>query len=213
MIKNVVFDVGNVIVGYLPLEYIMSLGFDRETSKALVIKTFGHDLWLEHDRGLYSHDELWDTFESTNPDSAADIRKLRDDWWPDRVPLIEDSAAFLRECNKSGYNTYILSNFNAEMFAYIEERFPVLAEVRGKVVSGAEKLMKPEPAIYTLLLERFELTPSETVFIDDKPENIEAAKAQGIYGIIFADPAQMRRDFAAIVASVKSSYSERHLNP
>ena len=199
VIKNVVFDVGNVLVDYLPLEYIMSFGFDREMAKALVMKTFGHDLWNEHDRGTYSHDEVWDIFEQQSPDSAKDIRRIRDDWWPDKVPLIQDSADFLRECNNRGYNTYLLSNFNADMFEYIEKnRFPVLSEVKGQIISGKERLMKPEPEIYRLLLERFALISNETVFIDDKLENIEAAQAMGIHGIVFVNPSQMRQEFAAL---------------
>jgi len=102
MIKNVVFDVGNVLVSYLPLDYIMSLGFEREEAKILLLKTFGHELWEEHDRGIYSHDELWDIFEQQNPDCALDIRKLRDGWWPDYIPLIDETANFLRECNSRG---------------------------------------------------------------------------------------------------------------
>jgi len=71
----------------------------------------------------------------------------------------------------------------------------VLTEVKGKIISGAEKVIKPNHAIYKLLLERFSLIPEETVFIDDRPENIEAAQVLGIHGIVFNNPNQMRKSF------------------
>ena len=206
MIKNVVFDVGNVLVDYLPLDYIMSLGFDSEKANLLLMKTFGHDLWKEHDRGIYSHDELWDIFEQQGHEYALDIRIIRDGWWPDKMPLIDESADFLIECNNRGYNTYLLSNFNAELFEHVvKNKFSVLSQVKGAILSGAEKMVKPDPAIYKLLLERFKLLPDETVFIDDRPENIEAALALGIHGIVYKNPTQMKQDFAVITDRAKSS--------
>jgi len=200
MIKNVVFDVGNVLIDFQPLEYIMSLGFDRETANVLANKTFKSDLWIEHDRGTYSCYEIWENLNLANPEHSVDFDKIRDHWLTNKVPVIQGSIDFLLECNKQGYSTYILSNYNAGRFAHVEEQHPALSQVKGKILSGNEGVIKPEPEIYKILLERFDLVPGETIFIDDKRENVEAAQALGIHGIVFTHPKQLRKEFQEIIA-------------
>jgi 2-haloacid dehalogenase len=92
---------------------------------------------------------------------------------------------------------YALSNWSAETFPLARERFPFLAWFDGLVISGEERLAKPDRRIFELLLDRFGLTPAATVFVDDSAANVAAAGAVGLDAVLFRDAAQLRRDLTA----------------
>ena len=108
-------------------------------------------------------------------------------------PAIEGSVEILRELLDAGHRCYALSNWNAETFASIEDRYPFLVWFDGLVISGREGVIKPDPAIYRLLCDRHGIEPDEAVFVDDSPTNVAAAVALGFDGIVFTDPDQLRR--------------------
>ncbi|NBV42676.1 HAD family hydrolase, partial [bacterium] len=113
--------------------------------------------------------------------------------FPDHLEPIDDAIEMFKVLARQ-YPVYILSNFQDSPFDRLVVRHPFLREARGTVVSAKVNMMKPEPDIYHHLIGHYNLTPQETVFIDDRPENIEAAAMFGINGILFQDPAQVRRE-------------------
>ena len=189
MIKNIVFDLGRVIYTYQPREYLLNLGYDETQADKLMKCIFNNPLWLDIDRGLYSVREGMEKMCADFPAQADDIRRVLDDSWMDRMfDLMPESLDFFYEVKKRGYKIYILSNFGADSFAHIRERDAFFFnEADGIVVSAYEKYIKPEPEIYYCLLNRYALIPEETLFIDDNYDNITAAKALGIHGIVFTD--------------------------
>lgn len=101
---------------------------------------------------------------------------------------IHESVDILMDLKRKGYPLYALSNWNDEKFHVALKEFPFLNLFDGAVVSGFEKLAKPDPSIYKVLLARFDLNPRETLFIDDRPENVEAARNLGIEAVQFTSP-------------------------
>ena len=86
------------------------------------------------------------------------------------------------------YPCYILSNWSAETYEGMEEQYPFLKDFDGKIISGRDSLIKPDPAIYELAITRFNLTPEETLFIDDRLDNIQAAQNLNFQTIHLTDP-------------------------
>lgn len=109
---------------------------------------------------------------------------------------VEGTASVLRRLKEKGYGIYGLTNWSAETFPLIRDIYPVFGEFDGIVVSGEEHLLKPNVAIYHCLLERYNLQPEESIFIDDNADNVAAAKAVGMESVRFADAATLVQQLA-----------------
>ena len=131
----------------------------------------------------------------------ADKRVLIESWrtrFDEMIPgPIEGTVAILSELRGRAVPLYALTNFSAETFATQRSRFPFLDWFDGIVVSGDERVIKPDPRIFEILLTRHGVAARDAVFIDDVPANAAAATALGIHGIHFRSPDQLRRDLAA----------------
>lgn len=183
--KNIVFDLGQVLFKRDPNkctpEFIEFFRFIR--SKELP------RFWNEYDRGTLTYDEVLDELCRHNGcDRAVSERHLRTAI--DRQEPVRATKQLIGELKAAGYKLYVLSNMSREFIDFLR-RFPVYALFDGEVVSCEEGVCKPEPAIYRLLLDRYGLDPAETLFTDDRPDNIEAARAFGIHTCLFDahDPA------------------------
>ena len=199
MIKNIVFDLGRVMVEFDPASYIRTFGFSEETNEALFEIVFGHD-WYLHDRGDYLRiEDLCEALVQRYPAYAAEIRTvLRGDWVKIHY-LKTDTESYLRELKARGYKIYILSNLSAESHAFISQ-YGFFSCVDGGVYSYQENACKPEDKIYRALLDRYALTPEETVFLDDNPDNVAAALRFGIRAILFTDIESARAQTEAMLA-------------
>jgi len=105
---------------------------------------------------------------------------------------IEGTVTILAELRERGVPLYGLTNFSAETYPLALARFPFIGWFQGVIVSGEHRIVKPDPAIYSLLIDRFAIDPSSAVFIDDLKRNAEGAEAVGIKGIHFTSPAALR---------------------
>lgn len=177
--KNIVFDLGGVLFARdkskCPPELIEFFGFLRAPRMPL--------FWEEYDRGTSTLDEVTDTISEMTGRSretcAALLRLVVDLQEP-----VKPTEQLVGELKAAGYRLYVLSNMSREFIDFLR-RFPVYGLFDGEVVSCEEHTVKPEPRIYEILLERYGLIPSETFFIDDRQQNIEAAAALGISGFVF----------------------------
>jgi 2-haloacid dehalogenase len=114
-------------------------------------------------------------------------------------------VAVLAELRDAGVPVYALTNFSTEKFALARARFGFLDWFEGIVVSGEEGLVKPDPRIYRLLLDRYRLAAETTVYLDDAPVNVAAARALGLTGLRFTDPDRLRADLADLGLPIKSA--------
>ena len=187
MIKNIVFDLGRVIYTYWPKEDMLSLGYSNAQADELMDCIFNSPTWLSMDRGIYNFQEGIARMCELHPQKAEDIRKVLESGWVDRaVTQMPESVDFFCEVKEQGYKTYILSNMISDVFDHLTHRDAnFFNKADGIIVSGREKTIKPEPEIFKCLLDRYSLVPEETIFIDDMPQNITAAKELGIHGIVF----------------------------
>ena len=195
MIRQVVFDMGNVLIKWDPDEIIARLGVTGEDARRLRREVFDCDEWVTMDRGTMSQDEGLARILRRLPQElhGAAERCVRD-WWKAELVHIEGVEALIREIHALGYGLYILSNATSFLHDYFD-RLPAHECFRGLVVSADEKLLKPQHEIFERFLERFKLDPAECFFIDDSPLNIDGARCAGIRGtVFFRDMARLRRD-------------------
>lgn len=186
MIKNVIFDVGKVLVEWEPLAAMKKLGLDDATARAVAAVTTDSKDWNESDRGVASDEEMLAKFILNAPEYEREIRLF----WENvglaiyQYDYVKD---WIHSLKKQGYGVYILSNYSSWTYAHTTEQLSFLEDVDGAVFSFQVKQIKPEPEIYRSLLTKYELNPEECVFLDDRQENIDAAKAQKIEGIVFTN--------------------------
>lgn len=184
MIKNIILDVGKVLVEWEPEAAFRELGFDEETSRAVAEATVLSPDWNELDRSALSNEELLAKFIGNAPEYEREIRAM---WDNIGLPIYQYdySRSWIRKMKENGYHVYILSNYSSWTYEHTTEALSFLEDVDGAVFSFQVQQIKPEPEIYRSLFKKYSLKPEECVFLDDRQENIAAAAAQGMAGICF----------------------------
>jgi len=197
MTRTVIFDVGGVLIEWDIRLIYRELLPDEAAIDAFLAETGWHDWNRELDRGG-RWDDAVAALSARFPHRRALIEAAHDRWHDAVAGEIEGAVEILATLRAAGTPLYAITNFSAEKWAECRERFAFLAEsFRDVVVSAHERLIKPDPAIYRICLERNGLAPGDCIFIDDVPQNVAAAGALGIDGILFADPETLRSDLSA----------------
>ncbi|NOW06184.1 HAD family hydrolase [Clostridium beijerinckii] len=189
MIKNIIFDLGNVILDFQPKIYVKSK-IDEEKVEEIYKCIFQSDEWPMLDRGTICEEDAKRNIINRNTESEELINKVFKNWYDMLIP-IESSVDTLKKLKQKGYKIYYLSNFHLAAFEYINNKYDLLKLFEGGVVSYKEKLLKPEKEIYEKILYRYSLEPGETLFIDDMEQNIEAAIKLGLKGIVLKEPMKL----------------------
>lgn len=194
-VKNIIFDVGQVLVSYEWEDYLKSFHFPEEEEKMIAEAVFKSQTWNERDRGLFPEEEYLKQFIAALPaEYEEDVKRvLRES---EKTIQIKDYAeTWTSYLESQGYHLYILSNYSQFMLDHTRaNKMPFLKNMDGVIFSCEVKEIKPEPQIYRTLLTRFGLKPEESVFLDDRPENCEAARALGIHAIEFHNLKQAAKE-------------------
>ena len=185
-IKNIVFDVGKVLVYFEPDWIMNKLGFGEETKAVLRKAMFEDPLWNEVDRGVMTTEELVSAFAKNAPAYEKEIRETYLHVG-DSIELLPHAVEWTASLKERGYNLYIISNYGEYTLEQTKAKMDFLQYMDGAIFSYQYQIIKPDVRIYEQLLENYDLRAEECVFIDDKAENVEAAKAAGYQGIVFTD--------------------------
>jgi HAD superfamily hydrolase (TIGR01509 family) len=192
-IRHIVFDVGKVLIHYDPHLAFADLIADRDEREAFLRDVCSTAWNLEQDRGR-SWAEAEAEAIARHPDKAGLIHAFRKRWHLMVPHAYDETVAILRALIARGYDVTVLTNFAPDTFREANERFPFLTECRGATVSGAVRLVKPDPAIYRRHAESFGLKPGATLFFDDSAKNVAAAREAGWNAELFTSAEQMRED-------------------
>lgn len=191
-VEAVVFDIGNVLIGWQPEVYYDSqIGLERR--KALFENVDIHAMMTRIDKGGVFADVVEETARAHSAWSA-EIRWIRDRWNAIAGPEITHSVRLLRALRKNGVTTFALSNFGKENFPLSEQAFPFLTEFDRRYISGEMKMAKPDPAIYAALESDSGLSGGALLFADDREDNIAAAAARGWQTHHFNAPEALAKD-------------------
>jgi 2-haloacid dehalogenase len=196
--RVVVFDLGGVLINWDPRNLYRKIFRGDENAMEAFLAEVCTVEWNERqDAGR------------TFAEAAAELMPLH----ADKIDLIEafsqrfdemitgpvaETVDILADLKRAGVPRYALTNWSAETFPPQRDRFPFLSWFDGIVVSGQEGVIKPDPRIFRILLERYRIAPEEAVFVDDNPGNAAAAASLGIHGIHFRSPALLRRELEAL---------------
>lgn len=178
-IKNIIFDFGGVLMDWNP-RYFFKDYFNDDEKMEYFLENVAQSAWNEEqDRGR-SLSEGTEVQVKKFPDWEKEIRAYYDNWTTMLKSDIPQNVEVLRKLAKTHYHLFGLTNWSEETFPYALENYDFFQLFDGKiVVSGTEKLIKPDPEIWYVLLERYNLKPQESVFIDDSLKNIETARSLG----------------------------------
>lgn len=194
--KAVVFDLGGVLIDWDP-RYLYRKLLDDEAAVEEFLATVCTPEWnAEQDRGRPFAEGVAELVER-HPVHAAAITAYHERWPEMLGGAVGGTVEVLAELRAAGVPVYALTNWSAETFGIARERFEFLEWFDGVLVSGEERMIKPDPAIFRLLLDRFGLDPGATFYIDDSPANVAAADRLGFDAVRFTSPAQLRRDLEA----------------
>ena len=203
MIKNIVFDMGNVIIRFDPDAFIERFGVSGEDKKTLLLEIFRSPEWVMMDRGRLTDEQCADVLCPRVPEHLRDVARKLIALWDRPIIEIEGIYPLIEELKGLGYSIYLLSNASCRQPDYWQ-RVPAAKFFDGTLISYSVKLIKPMPEIYEKFFETFGLRREECFFIDDSPANIEAGLYVGMPGVVFHnDIKRLRRQLRAAGVMVK----------
>lgn len=184
-IKNVVFDFGGVLLDWNPRYFYRDI-FKNDEKLEYFMKNIITPTWnSQMDRGR-TFAECMQELAALNPDFEKEIMLYREGWEKMIKGVIPEGLKVFNAVKNSGkFKMYGLTNWSSETFPWAFNNFKFLQDLEGIVVSGEEKMVKPEKGIYLILLERYNLVPEETFFVDDNINNVEVALSRGIHALQF----------------------------
>ncbi|MDD6318168.1 MAG: HAD family phosphatase [Succinatimonas hippei] len=187
-IKNVIFDLGGVLIDWNPVYVYKSVFHDEAKLKYFLENVCTSEWNAQMDRGR-SFDECIKELQDKFPDYKNEIAMWKTRWVDMLQGSITQGVELFNAVKKSGkYTCYALTNWSAETFPTAFKLFPFLNDFEGIVVSGEEKMTKPDKGLYLTLFERYHLNPEECLYIDDNDDNIKTGKSRGMVTISFKDP-------------------------
>lgn len=188
MIKNIIFDLGNVLLSWKPAEFFEKSGYDKETVKLIHSDVFRSPEWLSLDNGDITTPEAIEKMSaksSLKKDFICSLFNLRTKIM---FPLA-DNIKLLPELKEQGFKLYYLSNFPLDFFDEVKKKYDFFRYFDGGLISAEVRHSKPDTRIYEILLEKFNLVPEECFYFDDIKINVSAAESVGIKGhCTFASP-------------------------
>ncbi|HLG41037.1 MAG TPA: HAD family phosphatase [Chitinophagaceae bacterium] len=193
-INTIIFDLGNVLVEWNPM-HVYHNYFDTEERRNYFFENICTAEWNEMQDEGRSIVEATQELVKKFPDWEQAIRDYYGRWTEMLKGPIHESVEIFRQLKASGkYNIYALTNWQAGLFDIALVRYNFMHWFDGRVVSGEEKIRKPFPEFYQRLLDRYNINPSEALFIDDSLRNVKGAEALGINGIHFTSPGQLKEE-------------------
>ena len=184
MIKNIVLDIGNVLIPFSWRQHLDHFGFSDEIKKRLADAVFLNDDWNEIDRGVLTKEELLARFIENDPGIEKEIYMVMENI-NGTVGEYPYTSTWVPKLKSMGYRVYLLSNFSDQQLHDSREKLPFIDQADGVLLSFRYKMIKPDDAIYQKLFELFSLKPEECLFFDDKQENIDGAVRNKMNGHVF----------------------------
>lgn len=183
MIKNIVFDLGNVLISFRPSEFFDKKNYPENIKTTILSDIFGSKEWAMLDKGEINTTEAIEAIalkSSLKKEEIAHVFNLRTELM---FPL-DPNVKLLPELKKRGFRLYFLSNFPMDIFEEVKTGYYFFKYFDGGIISSEAKFSKPDSRIYEILLEKYSLIPEECLYIDDLEINVKAAEAAGMKGLV-----------------------------
>ena len=198
MIRNIIFDFGSVLVDWNP-ERLYGPYFNDDAKMRYFLTEICPHAWNAQADAGRSTAEITEERVAVHPEWEKEIRMYFGQWIKMMGEQIPGMQELVEELKNRGYRLYGLTNWSAETFPLVKDNYPVFRLLDGIVVSGEEKIAKPDPGIFSILLQRYGLKPEECLFIDDNPKNVSTGESLGIRGLIFTSAAALKSRLAEVL--------------
>lgn len=210
MIKNIIFDIGGVVVDYDPKKYLYEKFNDPELEQLLYDAIFASEEWKLLDAGKITRSLAEQKMLAAAGGYRYEAQMVLDDWRGMMTTKL-DTVELITALRASGYHIFFLSNMPEDIYLLFSRRRRFMQLFEGGIASFSVKMTKPDPAIYKLLLKKYELDPSQTAFVDDGRENIAAAQKLGLTAIPFKDASDLRKmlEFLGVSVPAKLRHAPR----
>ena len=197
MIRNIIFDMGNVLRDFAPMKGILPYVDNEEDAQIIYREMFGGEEWRALDRGTVTYEEAVQKCKHRIPQR---LHKPLDEivaHWHEYMPEDPRMLPLVKALKENGYHLFLFSNASVR-FAQYKDSFKALKYFDGDVVSAFYQTLKPEEKIYRILFNKYQLKPEECFFIDDNPDNVEAGRKLLMEGHVFTG------DIQALLADLKT---------
>ncbi|MCB1096897.1 MAG: HAD family phosphatase [Verrucomicrobiales bacterium] len=199
MIETIIFDLGGVLIDWDPRHLYRKLIPDEERMEYFLANICAHEWNEQHDAG-HPVAEGMKELAAIHPDWEKEIFAYYERWPEMLGGPIEGTVDILSELHNAGEQRLLaLTNWSAETFPVARERYDFLNWFENILVSGEEKMKKPDPRFFQLLFERFNVDPAKAVFIDDSARNIESAQNCGLHTIHFQSPEALSAELTRLL--------------
>ena len=198
MIRNIILDFGSVLVDWNP-ERLYGPYFNDDAKMRYFLTEICPHAWNAQADAGRSTAEITEERVAVHPEWEKEIRMYFSQWIKMMGEQIPGMQELVEELKNRGYRLYGLTNWSAETFPLVKDNYPVFRLLDGIVVSGEEKIAKPDPGIFRILLQRYGLKPEECLFIDDNPKNVSTGESLGIRGLIFTSAAALKSRLAEVL--------------
>lgn len=196
-IKNVVFDFGGVLVDWNP-HHLYDKYFGSSEKATWFLENICRYSWnLQMDKGKPFSEGVAE-LQAIYPEWSEAIGIYHTRWIEMMGGEVEGTPDLLRRLKAAGYRVFGLSNWSMETFPLVRDEFPIFKELEGKVISGEELMVKPEPEIYHCLFKRYGLVPEESIFVDDNADNVAASIREGMPAIRFVGAQELERELREV---------------
>lgn len=199
MIKNLIFDFGKVLVDYDFEAFFRKNIPDADRCKELTPLLYNENLQQVLDREIKPFNEILEDIIKQYPSFEKEIRMFSEHYPEIVIDEIEGMRELLIQLKNDGYKLYGLTNWCSKVYQTLE-KFEIFRLLDGYIISSEEKVIKPEPEIYQILFNKFNLRPEECIFTDDREDNILGGRAMGMEGIVFKNAKQYKEELMAEIA-------------
>lgn len=206
-IKTVIFDIGGVMVGLGRNRFFEQFGYAPEISEQVMNSTVKSRHWKELDRGILTDEEVIDRFVEDAPELEKEIRHCMENVHG-IVYRLDTSIPWIQSLKDRGIQVLYLSNYSMKVARDNEDAMDFLPYMDGGLLSCDYKVIKPDPAFYQILIDKYDLVPSECVFLDDLEANLEMARQLGIHTIQVKDHEQAKADLEKMLAEASTPHQE-----
>jgi HAD superfamily hydrolase (TIGR01509 family) len=206
-VRNVVFDVGGVLLHWNPQRVLAQFYPDPELRRHVGAALFGGADWSDFDRGTLSETDLLTALSTRSGRAASEMLALFLALRASLTPKT-DTLRLLETLHARGVPLYCLSNMSDSIYAHLAGQHGFWARFQGIVISGQIQLLKPERAIYEYLVTRYHLNAAETLFLDDVEANVIGARAAGLQALQFHDAADAERQLAPLLGQTREAPSD-----
>jgi len=209
-IRNIIFDLGNVLISFNPLEFLLKKEYPDNIRNTIMNDIFSSREWKALDNGDISTTEAIDSIAGKSSLTRHEIEHVfnlrRDIMFP-----LEKNTRLLPGLKKEGYGLYYLSNFPLDTFEQIRNDYYFFRFFDGGIISSEAKCSKPDIRIYRMILDRYSLKAAESLFIDDLPVNVQSAEAAGIKGLITFGAEDISGLLAEVLKPAPSGRSQKNV--